>query len=121
MRAPIALIAAFVGIRANWTLLPIADGTDTIRGYSELHEEIFSGAGAAVAQAQVVFRRPALIAMAFDHNREVRIGRKNATKKGGVRVQGLTRVVSNIALVIIEICIAGFVVQPLRARAGRYF
>ena len=64
--AAILLIAVFGGLHAEGLFLAEADGVDAIGGDAQRDEILLGGAGAAIAQSEVVFGRTALVAMAFN-------------------------------------------------------
>ena len=72
MATPILLPASFVGFGAERLLLAVADRLDIVGADATLHQRVLHGVRAAVAQSQVVLRRPALVAVSLD--REVDVG-----------------------------------------------
>ena len=101
--AAILLPAGFVGFGALRTLLAVADRLQPVGGNSELHQEILGGTGAAVAQAEIVFGRAALVAVAFHHDRRVREIGEDALDGGRIPGQHVARIAADIALVVIEV------------------
>ena len=89
---------ALVGFGALRTLLAVADGLQTVGGNSELHQEVLGGTGAAVAQAQVVFGRAALVAVAFHHDGGVREIGEDALERGGVAGQDVAGIAATSLL-----------------------
>src|ERR1700689_1010061 len=63
VRTPILLPASLVRLRAERLFLTITHSSQAIRGNSELNEEIACGLRAPLAEAEVVFRRAALVAV----------------------------------------------------------
>src|SRR5215831_11240578 len=102
MRTAIALIAAFVRIRAHRTLLAVTDGANTIGRQPELHQKIFRGTGAPVAEAEVVLGGPTLVAMAFDHNAKCRISREDSAQQLCIFRQRNTGVLADVAAIVIK-------------------
>src|SRR6516162_7052979 len=68
MRSTVSLVAFLVRIRADRPFLTITDGLKPVGGYAELDQEVLRRRAAAVAETQVVFRRPALVAVSFDQH-----------------------------------------------------
>src|ERR1700676_1800965 len=102
MRPAIALVAGLGGICAYRAILTVADGPDFVRRHPQLHQKIFSGGGAAVAQAQVVFGRAALIAMPLEHYVKRRVSGEYTFQSVGIAGQNLARIIPDVALVVIE-------------------
>src|SRR6266436_320551 len=73
------------------------------------------GAGAAVAQAQVVFSGPALVAVAFDDHFEARIAFQEI---GGFRERGAS-IGTNVGFVVVEIGVAHFTQEKFVVRGAR--
>src|SRR5262249_37522278 len=100
VRPAIPLIAALIGVRALRALLTVADRFQLVGWHAQTHQEVLGGAGAAIAQAQVVLGRSALIAVSLDHDRRVReIGQDRLDRRGVAR-QHVARVGPNVALVV---------------------
>jgi hypothetical protein len=99
MAAAILLPASFVALHAEGLLLAEANGGKAIRGDAEGNEILFHGIGAAITEAQVVFRRAALIAVAFNGHFEARI---IFQKICGLGECG-TSVGTNVRFVVVEI------------------
>src|SRR6266850_2034298 len=102
--ATVLLPASLGVLQAERLFLAVADGAQPVRGDAERYEELLHGAGAAVAEAEVVFRRTTLIAVAFDGYLEPRILFQEIR---GCRERG-AGVWTNISLVEVEIGIAHF-------------
>src|SRR5262249_53601928 len=64
--APVLLVAGLVLLAAEGTLLPVGDGLDAGRRHSQGGEVLAHRGRAAVAERQVVFLGPALVAVALD-------------------------------------------------------
>src|SRR5882757_5548962 len=71
--AAVLLPAFLVAFHARWLFLAVADGADPVCADSQTDQVLLDRRGAAIAQRQVVFRGTAFIAMAFDHNFDLRI------------------------------------------------
>src|SRR5258706_16213791 len=54
MGATVALVAPLVRLRADRTILAVADRGETIRRHTELNQEFLGGGGAPIAQAEIV-------------------------------------------------------------------
>src|SRR6266850_8597510 len=102
--ATVLLPASLSVLQAERLFLAVADGAQPVWRDAERHEELLHGAGAAVAEAEVVFRRTTLIAVAFDGYLEPRILFQEIR---GCRERG-AGVWTNISLVEVEIGIAHF-------------
>src|SRR5258706_3226324 len=70
--AAILLPARFVVLVAEGLFLAEADGADAIGGDAQGNEILLDGAGAAIAEREVVFGGPALVAMAFNGDANLR-------------------------------------------------
>src|SRR5579872_512024 len=105
MHAPVLLPAGFVRFRTLRPFLAVADRLDAIPRHAEADEEFLGRGGAAVAQAEVVFRRSALVAMTFDHDRRVREIAQDGLDGGGILRQHALRVAADVTLVVIEVSI----------------
>src|SRR5579863_6473110 len=116
MSAAIALVAGLVGVGANRAILAVTDGPDLVGRYAELDQEILGGGGAAVAEAEIVLSRAALIAVPFQHHGEAGIGGENALEQVGIGCQSPAGVIADVALVVIEVSILRFAPQHIRAR-----
>src|ERR1700677_1137372 len=83
VRAPVPLPARFVLVGTLRPLLAVTDSLQTVGGNAQLHQEILGGAGAGVAQPQVIFGRAAVVAMAFHHNGGIRKIGEEGLERGG--------------------------------------
>src|SRR5262249_24733054 len=113
MHAAIALPAGFVGLGTLRPLFAVADGLQPVAGDAELCQEILRGAAAAIAQAQVVFRRSTFIAVSLDDDRGVREVRENRLDCRGIASQDVASIPTDIALVVVEIGVLNVRHQPL--------
>src|ERR1039458_8634210 len=102
VHATVLLPAGLAGLCALRALLSVADGLQLVGGYAKLHQELLGRAVAPVAQAQVVLRRAALVAVAFHHYGPVREVRQDALERRGVAGQRVPRIRANITLVVVE-------------------
>src|SRR5260370_37571463 len=66
MAATVLLVARLVVLVAEGLLLAEANGAEAVGRNAQRNEVLLDGAGAAIAQAQVVFRGAPLVAVAFD-------------------------------------------------------
>jgi len=64
--AAVLLPARLLALHAEGLFLAVADGTQPVGRNAERYKELLYGAGSAVAEAEVVFRRTTLVAVAFD-------------------------------------------------------
>ena len=102
MRAPVSLPATFVGLRADRAFLAVADGLQPVRRNSQLDQEVAGGTGAAIAQAEVIFRGSALVAVPFHVDGGVGEIGEDALQRVGVGRQRGARVVANIVRIVVE-------------------
>ena len=109
MAAAVLLPAGLVGFHAEGLFLAIADRGEAVGRNAQADEILLDGVGAAIAESQVVFRRAAFVAMAFDGDAELRIV---AEEVGGL-AEGLASVSANVRLVVIEVGIADFLEEEL--------
>jgi len=73
MRTAILLPARFIVLGAEWPLFAPARGIHAVGGNAERNKVILGSLGAAFTEANVVFRRATLIAMALDGHADLRI------------------------------------------------
>src|SRR6185312_12520534 len=71
--APVLRPAAFLVLAAERLLLAVADGADPVGADPQLHQFSLHRIGTVVAQRQVVFLGSAVVAVAFNHDRKVRV------------------------------------------------
>src|SRR6267378_168745 len=90
--AAILLPARFVVLVAEGLFLAEADGADAIGGDAQGNEILLDGAGAAIAEREVVFGGAALVAVAFDGHAKLRIVAKELSGRG----ERLARVGANV-------------------------
>src|SRR5579859_983378 len=74
MRTPIQVPAFFVVLGANRAFLAPTGRLHAVRGNAERDQEILRCLRAPLAQAKIVFRGAALVAIAFDRNASLRVG-----------------------------------------------
>jgi hypothetical protein len=87
-------------------------GPQPVCWYSKLREIRTDRRGPFRAETDVVLRRAALIAVAFQHDHCVgKIG-ENRAKRLGIFLQGGAGIVTYIALVEVKICIGDLRLQP---------
>src|SRR5260370_5117638 len=104
MAAAVLLPASLVALHAEGLLFAEADGAEAIGGNAQRNEVLLHGASATVAQAKVIFRGAALVAMTFDGDLEARIVFQEVGSLG----KGRASIRANVSLVIVEISIAHF-------------
>src|SRR5260370_39614725 len=99
MAAAVLLPAGFDALHTKGLLFAEADGAEAVGRYAQRYEILLDGGGAAIAEAQVVFRGPALVAMTFDGRLEPRIVFQE--------IRGLRKcsasIRTNVGLVVVEI------------------
>src|SRR5207245_10600010 len=78
-------------------------------GNSERDDVLLHGAGAAIAEAQIVFRGAALVAVSFDGRLDLRVVLQEI-RSFRERLAGIG---TNVRFVVIEICIAHFLQEEL--------
>src|SRR5271157_6372048 len=80
VHVPVLLPARLVGLGANRPLLAVADGPQPVGRHPQLLQELLGATGAPVAEAEVVLRRAALVAIAFEHD-----GRAGEVRQDGLQ------------------------------------
>src|SRR5229473_2934572 len=115
MAAAVLLPAGLGALHAEGLFLAEAHGADAVGGDAERYDVLLHGAGAAVAQAQVVFSGPALVAVAFDDHFEARIAFQEI---GGFRERGAS-IGTNVGFVVVEIGVAHFTQEKFVVRGAR--
>src|SRR3989442_600113 len=109
MAATVLLPATFVVLHAEGLFFAVADGAQPVRGNSERDDVLLHGAGAAIAEAQIVFGGAALVAVSFDGHLNLRVVLQEIR---GLR-ERLAGIGTNVRFVVIEICIAHFLQEEL--------
>src|SRR4051812_26467525 len=99
VRAAVLRPAALRLLGADRPLFTVGDGAHAGAGHSQGGEIVAHGAGAALAQGEVVLVGAARVGVALDGHRELRL----ALEKVGVARQLLPGVVGEGALVVVEI------------------
>src|SRR3989442_11444050 len=102
MATTVLLPAGFVVFRTEGLLLTEADGGEAVCRNAERDEILFRGAGATVTEAEVVFGRAALVAVALDCDFELRM----ALQEIGGLGERCAAIGANICFVVIQIRIA---------------
>ena len=102
MCTPVLLPAAFGGFRAGRPFLAIADCFEVLHGDPELRHEIARGGGPAIAEAEVVFSRAALVAVALDDDAGVGEVGEDSLQRFGIRREGGAGVGPNVVRIVIE-------------------
>src|SRR5579859_3912712 len=98
--APAILVPAFlVMLRAERVLFAPAHCFDAVTGDTERDQILLGCVGAPLPEAQVVFFRAPLVAMALDGYADLRVG----AQKFRVLLQGSARIGCDVRLVVIEI------------------
>src|SRR5260370_3430717 len=99
MAAAILLPASLGVLHAEGFLLAEADGAHTVGGDSQRHEILLDGVGTAIAEAEVVFRGAALVAMTFDGDFDRRVLLQEVRSRRERR----TSVRTNVGLVVVKV------------------
>ena len=102
--AAILLIAVFGRLHTEGLFFAEADGIDAIGGDAQRDQVLLGGAGAAIAESEVVFGGTALVAMAFNGDA---LGRVVAEILGGFAESGAS-VGANVGLVEVKVSVADF-------------
>src|SRR6266852_1058304 len=102
--AAILLPAGFVALGAEGLFFAEADGAEAIGGDAQGDEILLDGAGAAIAEREVVFGGAALVAVAFDGHAKLRIVAQEVSGLG----KRFASVRANVGLVEVEIGVANF-------------
>src|SRR4051794_3916594 len=102
MNPTVFLPAGLIRFGTLRTFLAVADRFQLVPVYAKLNEEFFRSLRATVGKTKIVFGRSALVCVAFDHDRGVRIIVKEALEDVGVAGQSGTRIFADRALVIVE-------------------
>src|SRR5260370_36192202 len=107
MAATVLLPASLVMLVAEGLLLAEAGGVEAIGGDAQRLEILLDGVGAANAEAQVVFRGTAFVAVAFndDFNRGVLLQEVCSCGQRSASVR------TNVRLVVVEIGVTAFLVE----------
>src|SRR4029077_12564061 len=100
----ILLPAGFVALAAEGLFFAEADGADAVGGDAQGDEILLGGAGAAIAESEVVFGGAALVAVAFDGHANAGI---IAQEFGGLG-ERLASVGADVRFVEIKIGVANF-------------
>src|SRR5712664_162057 len=116
MAAAVLLPAGLVTLVAEGLLLAEADGVDAVGRNPQRNHVLLHGAGTAIAEAQVVFRGAALVAVAFDGYLEARIVFQEI-RGLGERGAGIG---TKVGLVVVEIGIADFFQEEFVVRGPRW-
>ena len=120
MGAPIPLPAAFVGFRTDRAFLAVADGLQPVGRNSQLREKVTRRGRPAIAEAEVIFRRTALVAVPFDIDAGVGEIGEYALQRVGIAGERRARIVADIVRVVIEERVPKIPINALidRASAG---
>src|SRR5690348_14904506 len=102
MRAAVLLPAILGGFGTLRPLLAIADGLYAVARDPQLHQEVLGRGGSPVTKRKIVLGRTALVAMAFHHDAEVRILRKDLFQESRVVRQSIAGIGTDIAFVEIK-------------------
>jgi hypothetical protein len=100
--AAVALPAVFGLIGADGAFLAVADQAQLRGGDAHGDQEFLGGAGAAIAEGQVVLFRAALIGVAFDQQFLVGIVGQNVANDADVGLQNRGRIITNGGLIVVE-------------------
>src|ERR1700676_656732 len=117
MAAAILLPAGLVALVAEGLLLAEANDGEAVGRNAQRNEVLLDGAGAAIAQTQVVFRGATLVAVAFDgcFDRRVAFQEVRGLGKSGAGIG------TNVGLVIVKIGVAHFLrEEPIEVNLWRW-
>ena len=103
MDAPVLLPAGFVLLGTLRTFLAVADGLQPVGGNAESLEELFGGAGAAVAQSEVVLGGAAFVAMALDDDGRIGEIGQDGLERRGIPGESVAGVAANVGLIVVEV------------------
>src|SRR6266851_1752073 len=116
--AAILLPAGFVVLVAEGLFFAEADRADAIGGDAQRNEVLLDGAGATIAEREVVFGGTTLVAVAFDGHAKLRVV---AQEVGGLG-ECFASVRANVGFVEVEIGVTDFLVEErIPVRLGRLF
>src|SRR6266852_2749412 len=115
MAAAVLLPASLVALRAERLLLAKAHGAEAVGGNAQRNDVLLNGGGAAIAEAQVVFRGAALVAVAFDGRFDRRVVLQEVR---GLGERG-TGIGTKVGLVVVEIGVAHLLEEELIKRGLR--
>ena len=76
LRSAVLLEAIITAVRAEWTLLAVADDFDAIRFNARGHQRAACGFRSLHAQGDVVFSRPSFIGISSDGDANARVSDK---------------------------------------------
>src|SRR2546429_3658452 len=116
MAAAVLLPAGLVALHAEGLLFAETDGAEAAGRNAQRNEVLLDGGGAAIAEAQVVFRRTTFVAMALDGHLESRIVFKEIR---GLR-ECRASVGANVGPVVVEISVAHFSQEEFIVRGPRW-
>ena len=118
MYSPVLLPAFLCRIRALRPFLSVADRFQAVRRHLNRLEVSTYGRGSSVAEPEVVLRRAALIAMAFQNDDCGRKVRENRLQRLSVFRQSGPRIVTDTGLVVVKIDVGDFRLYPILKRLG---
>src|SRR5579884_3587472 len=103
VRAAVLLPACFVVLRADGTVLAIADHQQLARGYPEAHQVLACFLRPRVAQRHVVLLRTTLVAVAFNGELVIGVLPQNVGQGLRVGLQRSLRIGAQDVFVVIEV------------------
>lgn len=109
MPASVLLPAGLIMFHAEGPFLAVADGLDAVSRYSGRDQKVLGGLGTAIAKGQVIFRRAALVAVAFQSDFDLRIRAQELSGCG----QGIASVRPDIGFVEIKVGVFDFLCEEL--------
>src|ERR1035438_1365250 len=112
--APVLLPAGFVLLGALRPFLAVADGLQPVGGNAEPLEELFGGAGAAVAQPEVVLGGAAFVAMTLDDDGRIGEIAQDTLQRGAIPGENVAGVTADIGLIVVEVSVQDFRRDALR-------
>src|SRR5438309_8430011 len=107
MAAAVLLPAGFVVLHAEGLLLAEADGAEAVGRNTQRNQILLDGAGAAVAEAEVIFGGATLVAMAFDGDFDRRVLLQEVSRLRERRAG----IGTNVGLVVVKVGVAHFLVK----------
>ena len=118
MHAPILLPAFFRGFGTLRPLLAETDGLQTFGRHTERLDVFACGGGTAVTESEVVLRRTALVAVAFQSDDRGRKVREDRMQRLSVLRQSGPGIGTDTGLVVVKIDVGDFRLYPILEGLG---
>src|ERR1022692_3756219 len=118
MHSPVLLPASLGRFGTLRPLVSVTDGIQAVRRHPESLEVSTCGRDSTVTEAQVVLRRTAFVAMAFQSDHRDRKVRENRLQRLSVLRQSGPRIVTDTGLVVVKIDVGEFRLYPILERLG---